>query len=269
MLAARALLAGLSAARLLTGAGDEARRFAPSYASSTVVNAASQQSGSFAPNTIATLYGKDLSYTTRAVEAGDVRDNLLPKVLPGTGVMVHIANTPSPLYFVSPGQVNFLVPANFKPGVHKLHVSLNGIAGLQVDLHIAAASPALFLAQPGLGIAVRLDGSLVNDASPARPGDTVILFATGLGATAGVPLRPGEVARGAAALLDMAAFTVKLNGRAAPRDHIFYAGLAPGFAGLYQINLRLPDDAPANPEIRIAAGEAESPESVRLAVRAQ
>ena len=266
MLAARALLAGLGIARLLSGADVAAGRFAPSYASSTVVHAASQESGSFAPNTIVTLYGRDLGFVTRALAATDIRNGLLPTVLPGTGVQVMIDSVPAPLYFVSPGQVNLLLPAELKEGSHRLHLSIDGRVGPVIDLGISATSPGLFLQQPGLAIAVRADGSLVSLANPAQPGDAVILFATGLGTPAGPALRSGEIARAAAALLAMDRFAVRFDGRTLPRDRIYYAGLAPGFAGLYQINLRLPDDSGANPEIRIVAGDVESPASVRLPV---
>ncbi len=267
MLTARALLAGLSIARLLSGADTEARRFAPSYASSTVVHAASQQSGTFAPNTIVTLYGRQLAYVTRAIGSDDVRDGVMPTVLSGTGVKVLVDNVPVPLYFVSPGQVNLLLPTGLKEGVRKLHLSLDGIAGPVVEFRVAASAPGLFLQQPGQALAVRLDGTLASQENPARPGDTLILFATGLGPVEGAPPRAGEVAKAAAALLAMDGFTVKLNDRPVPRNHIYYAGLAPGFAGLYQINLRIPDDAPADPEIRLVTTDAESPPAVRLPLR--
>ena len=268
MLAARALLAGLSIARLLTGADADARRFAATYASTTVVHAASQESGTFAPNTIVSLYGRELAYGTRAIASGDILDGRLPTILSGTGVRVYIDSVPVPLYFVSPGQVNLLLPAELGQGLHRLHLALDGRAGPLVDLRIAAAAPGLFVQEPGLVVAVRVDGSLVNLTNPAQPGEVLILFATGLGATVGVTPRWGEVARGAAGLVAMDRFEVKLNGRLAPRDHIYYAGLAPGFAGLYQINLRLPDDTVANPELRVSVGGVESPAAVRLAVRA-
>ncbi len=204
---------------------------------------------------------------TRAITGGDIRDGLLPTIFSGTGVRVYIDSTPVPLYFVSPNQVNLLLPANLKPGVKNLYLFLDGIAGPKAELRIAEAAPGLFLQQPGLAVVVRLDGSLVSAANPAQPGDTVLLFATGLGATVGALPLAGEVARGAAGLVAMDRFEVRLNGRLAPRDHVYYAGLAPGFAGLYQINLRLPDDTPADPEVRIVVGDAESPAAVRLAVR--
>lgn len=263
--AAYALLAGLTVARLLAGADEAARRFAPSYASSTVVHAASQESGAYAPNTIITLYGKELAYVTRAIQPDDVRDGTLPTVLPLTGVRVYVDNVPVPLYFVSPEQVNLLVPAGLKPGAHRLHLTLDGRTGPMVDLLLAPSAPGLFLWQPGWAIAVRLDGSLITNEKPATRGETIVLFATGLGEVAGILPRPGEVARAAAGLVAMDRFAVKLNGVAVPRDHVYYAGVTPRFAGLYQINVRIPENAPADPEIRVVAGEAESP-GVRIAV---
>ena len=266
MLAARALLAGLSVARLLAGADASAGRFAPIYASSTVVHAASQESGTFAPNTIVTLYGRNLGYVTKGIAGADVRDGLLPTVLSGTGVRVYLDNLAAPLYFVSPTQVNLLLPGNLTRGVHKLHVALDGQAGPQVEVRVAAAAPGLFLQLPWLAVAVRLDGSLVNTERPAQPGDTVILFATGLGTVAGPVLRWGQVAGSAAWLAALDQFGVRLNGRTVPRDHIFYVGLAPGFAGLYQINMRIPADAPANPEVQLFAEGFASAAGVRIAV---
>ncbi len=45
-----------------------------------------------------------------------------------------------------------------------------------------------------------------------------------------------------------------LNGVAVDPSKIDYAGVTPGYAGLFQINLTLPDDAPSNPEIRVGSG---------------
>ncbi|MCC6537628.1 MAG: hypothetical protein IT162_08775 [Bryobacterales bacterium] len=267
----RALLAGVFIARLLAGADEQSRRFAPTYAASTVVHAASQQSGTFAPNTIVTLYGRELAYVSRPVQDSDIRDGLLPTVLPGTGVRVLVEGQPAPLYYVSPTQVNLLLPASLKPGLRRMQLALDGRAGPSIEIQVGAAAPGLFLAQPGWALAVRLDGSLVTYERPATPGDVLILFATGLGAVTGPLPRIGEVARQAAPLVAAAEFAVLLNGEPIAAEHVFYAGLAPGFAGLYQINLRVPPGTPANPEIRLRAGTevVMSADGVRLAVGAQ
>ena len=96
----------------------------------------------------------------------------------------------------------------------------------------------------------RPDGSLVTESNPARPGEIVILWATGLGPTLPA-VGPGELPRGAALLQSFSQFQVSLGGKAVPSGNILYAGAAPGFAGLYQINLLLPEDTGPNPEIRV------------------
>jgi uncharacterized protein (TIGR03437 family) len=112
-------------------------------------------------------------------------------------------------------------------------------------------------------VAARPDGSVITPKSPASPGEVVILYATGLGKTS-PPAATGEIATGAAWLVRLADFHVTVNSRACPLEDILYAGAAPGFAGLYQINLRLPARLEPNPEIRIGFGEEWSPAGVRL-----
>jgi uncharacterized protein (TIGR03437 family) len=68
-------------------------------------------------------------------------------------------------------------------------------------------------------------------------------------------------------ILRFADLLVTLNDAALEPDHILWAGLTPGFAGLYQINLQLPDRVEADPFIRIRIGDQASAEGVKLAVR--
>jgi uncharacterized protein (TIGR03437 family) len=169
------------------------------------------------------------------------------------------------IYFVSPQQINFLVPANLLPGKAVLTVTLDGRAGPQVATEIAAASPALFQMNAEFAIAVRADGAVCSPESPAQPGTWVTLYATGLGDTT-PEAEYSMLPRRAAPLRNAASFRVELDGSAAPPDHVAYAGIAPGFAGLYQINLLLPASTGRDPQIRVGYAERMSPAGVRLAV---
>jgi uncharacterized protein (TIGR03437 family) len=236
---------------------------APLYVPSSIVNAASPNVTSLAPNTLATLYGTRLAHATKALTTEDIRRGVLPTILPGTGVRVIVGGLPAPLLYVSPGQVNFLVPADLQSGRTDVRLVLDARNGPTVQLQLADVSPALFQADPEFVVAARADGSVITPKSPAHPGEVVVLYATGLGST-----RPaaasGEIVRSAARLERLAEFRVTVGDQAVPAEDVLYAGAAPGFAGVYQINLRLPGTLEANPEIRIGFRENRSPAGVRI-----
>jgi uncharacterized protein (TIGR03437 family) len=123
---------------------------------------------------------------------------------------------------------------------------------------LAATAPALFQLSERWIVACRPDWRVVTEQDPARPGDVVVLYATGLGRTIPNP-HSGELPLQAAVLERLAEFQVLLDGEPLASDRIAYAGLAPGFAGLYQINLCLPDRLPRNPEVRLRLGDQISP----------
>jgi len=91
----------------------------------------------------------------------------------------------------------------------------------------------------------------------------VTLWATGLGST-NPQLEDGVLAPGAQRLSQLNQFDVLINGAALDPIAILYAGVAPGFAGLYQVNVRLPGQLPANPEIRLGLGGTLSPPGLIL-----
>jgi uncharacterized protein (TIGR03437 family) len=96
---------------------------------------------------------------------------------------------------------------------------------------------------------------VINSDSPASPGEIVVLYATGLGPTN--PLTPPNKIPTSSARLTIP-IQVFLNGIALSKDRILYAGVTPGFAGLFQINVRLPDVA-GDPEIRVGTADRMSP----------
>jgi uncharacterized protein (TIGR03437 family) len=239
---------------------------APIYSTASIVNAASNQAGPLAPNTIVSLYGAGLAYGTKALTADDIRGGTLPTAFPGTGVRVTVGNVAANLYYVSPTQINFLVPATLLPGNVIVKVVLDSLDGPLIPIQLAAAAPALFQLDVSNAVATRPDGSVITPDVPARPGDLIILYATGLGQTV-PPVVYGQLPNAAALLKQIRDFRISLDGVDVNTSAIAYAGIAPGFAGLYQINVRLPSTTGANPEIRIGLGDALSPESIRLPVQ--
>jgi len=255
------------AAVSLTGdplrASEALPRQAPQYTPSSLVNGASYLPGPVAPNTIVTLYGEGLAYATRALQSSDIRNDTMPDVLPTTGVRVLIAGLPAQIYYVSPRQVNLLVPPTLIAGTTQLQLVLNGLAGPAISIRVAEAAPALFQLNEELAIATLPDGALLTRQRPGRAGDVVILYATGLG-----PVFPppgyGEIAKKATPLTDSRRFRLFLNGTPVAPENLLYVGLSPGFPGLYQINLRTPPGTPDWPVIRLAYDEILSPNGLAL-----
>jgi uncharacterized protein (TIGR03437 family) len=149
---------------------------------------------------------------------------------------VMLNGSPLGLLYVSSGQINALLSANAAPGLMKLTVQ-NSAGTSIVNLMVEASHPAIFtLDQSGTGAAAAINarnGLVVTRDNPLRPNDYMELFLTGLG---GTTHRDG---------LDFAnqVPTVTIGGADCP---VTYAGAAPGFVGLDQINCRVPAGLAAN-----------------------
>lgn len=252
------------AAWLLPLRSEQAGKHAvPSYTQSSIVNAASNLPGGLAPNTIATLYGTGLAVATRAVSPADLADGRMPTLLPGTGTRVVIGGLTAPMFYASPGQVNFLVPPALPAGMTKLQVLVDGRAGPAADVRIQSAAPAVFVQGRDLAAATLADGSIVTRERPAPAGAWVILYATGLGRTNPIP-ESGSIVTRATPLEAGMELKVRLGGREA--GNIAYAGLAPGFPGLYQVNVRLPEDLAGETDVRLEMAGGASPGGVLLPI---
>jgi len=236
---------------------------APSYTAANIVNSAAN-SDALAPNTLATIYGTNLSDGVSA--APDILNpgSMLPLEL--ADVRVFVASWPAPLYYVSPQQINFLVPADLRPGDMDVFVARAGVAGPQAQITLHDAAPGLFQSQPGVVTATHADGSLITNAHPARRGETVTVLGTGFGATA-PGVTSGMVGANRAQIADPSEFHILVNGAALPTPSVLYAGVAPDVPGLYWATFILPKSAASNPEIRIAIGSQSSQPGLRLPLR--
>ncbi len=179
-----------------------------------------------APGMFVSLYGAELAPSAAQATA-------LPLPTELNGVRVLANGTPIGLQFVGPTQINAILPETAR-GLVTLDVR-SAAGAHQINVFVDAASPAIFTQNgTGTGDAAAtqaVSGALITPNTPARRGDVLTLYATGLGAT--------EIRAGLAwAVLAPA---VEIGGvRVAP----LYAGRAPGFAGLDQVNFIVPPDAP-------------------------
>ncbi len=233
----------------------------PAYPVAGIVSAANYQGGPFAPNDVLAIFGTNLSWSEQALGAGDILSGSLPWQLGNGEVLVD--NWPAPLYYVSPSQINFMVPSNLGPGDVTIQVVREGVIGPPVTVTLVDAAPELFELN-GYAIATHLDYSLITTDNPAHGGEIVVLYGAGFGQT--VPnVGVGEIPDAAARVVGDV--SVLLNGTAVDSGEILYAGVTPGCAGLYQINLTLPDAPGSDPEIRVAMGAQTSRAGLLLAVQ--
>lgn len=227
MSAATLLLAALAAVPVL-GSGI-ARAQALTYSADSIVNAADFRPRYLAPNALATVYGENLAFRTRAVAPADLVAGCLPLTL--GGVRVVLAGLIVNLLYVSPTQINFLIPNDLLPGDHDFYVDREGMAGPRIRIHVSAAAPAAFQMDERTIIATHADGSVVTDEAPAHAEEIVVLWATGLARTS-PEQRSGWLAVGLGPAITP--LSIYVNGELLEPERTLYAGAAPGFAGLYR-----------------------------------
>lgn len=197
-----------------------------------VVNAASSAppGNPISPGQFITLYGTGLAKSMQTAAPP------YPATLNGVTVLVN--NKQAPLYFVSPGQINALVPYSTS-GATATIVVQNGVNSNTVTVPVAPTAPGVYsLDQSGSGPGAILhaDYGLVNSTRPATPGETVLIYLTGMGAVN--PAITDGTAGGSNPLNKSVAEVLVLV--AGQQATVLYNGLAPGFPGLYQINVTLP-----------------------------
>jgi uncharacterized protein (TIGR03437 family) len=155
------------------------------------------------------------------------------------GVTVTVNGTAAPVYFVSSGQVNFVVPYGATGGSAALVVTNNGVASNSVTVPLQKTSPGIFSVDgsgTGDGTVTHASGGLVNAKNPAKKGETVTIYVAGLGLVTPQPA-DGVPGTGNPVSTINAPVTVTIGGQAAT---VVFAGLAPGFPGLYQLNVTIP-----------------------------
>jgi len=195
-----------------------------------VVGGADFTGGGVAPGEIITVFGDGIGPVAGVQAALDPATGGLPTAL--GGVRVLIDGEPAPLFFTNSTQVNLQVPYEVSDRtVIRIRIEFGDGVSNEVLVPVRASKPGVFRA------ILNQDGSVNTPDNPARPGDVVVIFATGQGLT-----QPGAVTGQPAPSAPpfpapLLAVKASIDGRDAER---LFAGLAPGFVGLLQINLRIP-----------------------------
>jgi uncharacterized protein (TIGR03437 family) len=207
-------------------------------------------------NTLISIYGVDFatSGTRRSAGAADLRDGY-PKEMACVAVEVggQGAEFRVPLIYVSHDQINAQVPTRAVTGDVPMRVVLNPGRPNQIvsdvgNIRLVNYSPALFTFDGKSVAAVHnSDGvvvampAVVAGGRPAKPGDILQLYATGIGLTDPV-WQAGELPTRTTPLSNPV--TVMVGGTALSASDVLYAGVVPGMiSGLYQINVRVPASA--------------------------
>ncbi len=259
--ALRCALAALVVALPLCADDDTCPPDTPCYSAAGVVNSANYTSGWLAPTTYATIFGLNLSHVT---ETGVPGAQGVDGALGGVRVRVN-DSVFAFVSYVSPDQVNFVVPSGIPADWCTVRIMRDNLAGPLVTLTLHDSAPALFHLDPATAVAAHQDWSLVTEQAPARAGEVIVLYATGLGQFARpVPdmQRPSTVNW----IARLSEFQLYLDGQPVDPNLIYYVGAAPVSVGLVQIDLELPASVGRNPEIRIALGDRLSPPGVHLPV---
>lgn len=219
----------------------------------TSVSAASfAPGGALAPGAIASAFGSGWATAT-----GSAATVPLPTTLAGTSVRIRDsagAEFPAPLFFTSAGQVNYLVPEGIRPGTATVTVASNDRNVAQGNVQIETVAPGLFTANA--------DGRGVTAALAQRAGDggTLPVFQCGSapGSCVPVALDLGEATDQVILIL----FGTGIRGRSGPEGvavriggataDVLYAGPQGSFAGLDQVNVRLPRSLIGRGEVDLA-----------------
>jgi uncharacterized protein (TIGR03437 family) len=214
------------------------------------VNAATFLPGdAVCPGQVMALFGEQLAYDG-PIEAEDVP---LPTVLGNTRVLVN--GEPAPLYYTSYGQINFQMPFEIPTGEALVSVERDGQAGNSVSVPVSELGPRVVpFGEYGVILNASRDYTLAMPPVPgvpserARPGDILVIYGFGFG-----PVSPAvSTAAAGPSSEPLARLTASVSVFFGPRT-VFgtppssapnYAGLTSDLVGVYEIEVRVPDDAP-------------------------
>lgn len=202
---------------------------------------------SIAPGSLISIYGSGLSNTIAPAFGPP-----LPIVLYGTTVTIN--GRALPLLYVSPTQINAQVPYAISTGTATMTVDTATSSNWNspVNFQVSAAAPGIYLqGTTNRAVALNLpDGTINSPQFPATPGQYLTVYLTGQGAV-DPPVPSGSAASADPLSWDVLGTQAMIGGLPAP---VQFAGLAPGFVGLMQINVQVPQGLSGDQPLRVSVG---------------
>lgn len=232
-----------------------------------IMNAASMRSGPIAPGQIVSIMGERLG--PRAPLSNRVNEATGRYATALGGTRISFDGVPGIPLYVATNQINALVPFEIA-GRRTVKVTVEAAGYEPAELPavpVAATAPGLFSSDGVRAIVLNQDSSVNSPSVPAAPGDVIQLFATGQGMT-NPRVETGTLSPATAPFAaPEAQVSLFIGGQPA---EIVFAGLAPGSAGLLQINARIPEGVTPseNVPIMLAIGDAQSAGPRVIAVKA-
>ena len=219
-----------------------------------VVNGASFAAGAVAAGSIVSIFGVDLAAGTE--QAAELP---LPTTLNGSTLRFN-GSLATPQFYQSPGQMNVQVPWELAGQPEAtLQAEAAGETSDEIAVSLTSYSPGLFsMTQRGSGQgAIRISGTgllaATENAVPGaasravRRGEFLEVYATGLG-----PVTNQPATGAAASATDISHTTIMPTATIGGAEAtVTFGGLAPGFVGLYQINMDVPQDAPSGGSVEV------------------
>jgi uncharacterized protein (TIGR03437 family) len=246
----------------------------PSIADGGILNGASFVKGQpIAGGSLVSIFGSNLA-------SGMAQADSIPLSTSLGGVSVQFVNggntTSAPMLFVVGSQVNVQVPSNLVPGGTTQNVNVvvnvNGVKSAPAQVAVGPFSPGIFATPDLRAIAQNVDGTLAQPAGsipgltthPAKLGDAIIIYATGLGALDNPPA-DGAIPPTGTLVNTLTKPVVMVGGMQA---QVLFSGLQPQFVGVNQVNITIPPNAPTGDTVplQIQMGGITSPNNVTIAV---
>jgi uncharacterized protein (TIGR03437 family) len=219
-----------------------------------VLNAASFAPGGLSPGEIITLFGQNFGPAIPAVVT--VSNGKVSTM--NSNVQVLFDGVPAPLLYVSPTQINTVVPYEVNGALTNVSVLYNGTSIPAGGYSLVSAAPAIFAV-------VNQDGTVNSAANPAPRGSTIQIYATGEGVTQPAGVTGGVT--GGTIKTPVDPVTLTLGGVSTA---VTYAASAPGqINGLFQVNAVVPQSLTSNSTLPIVLtiGSAQSPAGATVAVK--